>query len=106
MDLLKLKLMSKKGKIALLKMHIEVVEGQQKAVNQGKFVVKNNNTASHRMMEDQYEMKGRRSKMHNSIDSNDGVMMTEEEIQQRPPAVLPHKKINVPQLKLTLTNHQ
>jgi hypothetical protein len=50
-------------------------------------------------------MKGRRSKMHNSIDSNDGVMMTEEEIQQRPPAVLPHKKINVPQLKLTLTNH-
>lgn len=39
--------------------------------------------------------------MHNSIDSNDGVLMTEvEEIQQRLPP--PIKKINVPQLKLTL----
>jgi hypothetical protein len=50
-------------------------------------------------------MKGRRSNMHNSIDSNDGVLMTEEEVQLRPP-VLPQKKMNVPQLKLTLNNHQ
>jgi hypothetical protein len=50
-------------------------------------------------------MKGRRSNMHNSIDSNDGVLMTEEEVQQRPP-VIPQKKMNVPQLKLTLNNLQ
>ena len=80
MDLLNLKLMGKKGKIALLKMHIEVVEAQQKPVNHGKFVVKNTTSASQRIIEDQYEMKGRRSNMHNSIDSNDGVLMTEEEI--------------------------
>lgn len=41
MDLFKLKLMAKKGKIALLKMQIEVIEGYQPS-NQGKFVVKNN----------------------------------------------------------------
>ena len=77
-DRLKLKNMGKKGIIKILEMQNEMLNGQILSGHQGKFIQKS--PAAAPANQEQYEMKGRRANMHNSIDSNDGVITMDEEI--------------------------